>query len=256
MAVLLALLYNTHAVNLAFHEIAGLFIFGLFVIHCVFNAKWIKSVTKKLFGKKLPARTRFIYILDFLLVVSFLMIILSGIFISKELFPSISVAERGQWKSVHYFFSAISIILAGIHIGLHWKFVQAMSRKIFRIPGKILKPMAVGAAIVLAAFGIYNLASGDFASWLGPVFTHDHEIASAGSGGFGGGRFISEISEHKFSAGKGLGRGGGGGHVETGTFAGALSAAFTIISVLAVFAILAYYLDKFVQRKKALKKRE
>ncbi|UOE74831.1 DUF4405 domain-containing protein [Parageobacillus thermoglucosidasius] len=28
------------------------------------------------------------------------------------------------WRNIHHFFSAISIILVGIHLGLHWNFVS------------------------------------------------------------------------------------------------------------------------------------
>jgi hypothetical protein len=53
MAAILVLLYNSHAISLAFHEIAG-----LFIIHCLLNKKWITAITAKFFNKSLAPRIR------------------------------------------------------------------------------------------------------------------------------------------------------------------------------------------------------
>ena len=68
MIVLLALLYNSHVFALIFHEITGITLGCLAIIHMSLNYKWIVIVTKKIFNKTLPFKTRFGYIINLLLV--------------------------------------------------------------------------------------------------------------------------------------------------------------------------------------------
>ena len=65
MALLLALMYNKRALGIAFHEIGGLALCGLFIIHKLLNWKWIKAVSTGLFSRRVnvqrgpsPARSK------------------------------------------------------------------------------------------------------------------------------------------------------------------------------------------------------
>ncbi|RDE25489.1 DUF4405 domain-containing protein [Parageobacillus thermoglucosidasius] len=87
------------------------------------NKKWIIAITAKFFTKSLAPRVRFGYIINFLLLLSFLLIVISGICTSQALFP-FAESKDSPWRNIHHFFSAISIILVGIHLGLHWNFVS------------------------------------------------------------------------------------------------------------------------------------
>ena len=55
LVVLLVLLYNKNVISMAFHEVGGLILCGLFLIHKGLNLSWIKAVGKKLFT---PRRVR------------------------------------------------------------------------------------------------------------------------------------------------------------------------------------------------------
>ncbi|MDR1409607.1 MAG: DUF4405 domain-containing protein [Oscillospiraceae bacterium] len=170
MAGILILLYNSHAISLAFHEIAGLFLFGLFVIHCLLNRKWVTSITAKFFSKSIAPRVRFGYIIDLMLLVSFVLIIFSGISTSQVLFPSLAQAKDSPWRSVHHFFAALSIILVGIHLGLHWNFVTGMFKKAIRIPQKLAKPLSIGLLLIVLVFGTYSTVASSFTGWLAEPF--------------------------------------------------------------------------------------
>lgn len=166
MTGILVLLYNSHVFALAFHEIAGLSLAGMFIIHCLFNKKWITSVTSKFFGKGLAPRVRIGYVINFLLLVSFTFIIISGILTSQVLFPSATENKDSVWRGIHHFFAAMSIILVGLHIGLHWGFITGMFKKIIRIPAKITKPLSIGLLVIILAFGCYSIATSSFRWWL------------------------------------------------------------------------------------------
>jgi hypothetical protein len=53
MIILVILIYSVSATGILFHEIVGLIIFVLFVIHLFYNRKWITNLTKRLFDKTL-----------------------------------------------------------------------------------------------------------------------------------------------------------------------------------------------------------
>ncbi|MDR1699583.1 MAG: DUF4405 domain-containing protein, partial [Lachnoclostridium sp.] len=107
MLGILALLFNSHVAAMAFHEIAGLSLCGLFVIHCLLNIKWIISVSKRFFSKSLAIKVRIGYIVNLLLLVTFTFALISGINTSQVLFPSL--AQGGIWRGIHHFCGAISI---------------------------------------------------------------------------------------------------------------------------------------------------
>ena len=47
LIIVITLLFNKSAINLAFHEFIGLVVFGLLAIHLTLNLKWIKVIFKK-----------------------------------------------------------------------------------------------------------------------------------------------------------------------------------------------------------------
>jgi len=171
MTGILVLLYNSHVFALAFHEIAGLILSGLFIVHCLFNKKWITSITTKFFKKGLAPRVRVGYIVNTLLLIAFVFIIISGIKTSQVLFPA-AVENKGSiWRGIHHFSAAISIILVGVHIGLHWSFVSGMWKKVSHIPAKVTRPISIILLIVVLSFGSYSIASSSFLPWLAEPFT-------------------------------------------------------------------------------------
>ena len=161
MLVLLVLMYKKQVISLEFHEIGGLALIGLFVIHHLVNAKWIGATTRRLFAKGTPGLVRARYIVDVLLLVAFLAIGVTGVFMSKVVF---SLHVAGNFKALHYFASAMAIILTGVHLGLHADFIFG---KLMR-PGahKVAKIAVAVLVAILVAFGGYSIATSSFVSFL------------------------------------------------------------------------------------------
>ena len=170
MVCILALLYNSHVFALGFHEIAGLILAGFFVIHCLLNKKWISSVSVKLFDRSLSKRTRFVYVIDVLFLITFIIIIISGVKTSQILFPEFAAPKDSPLRAIHHFAGALSIILAGVHIGLHWSFVKGMWNKAVNIPKIIAKPLSIIFLVAILSFGTYSIFSSSFLSWLSEPF--------------------------------------------------------------------------------------
>jgi hypothetical protein len=111
--------------GLAFHEWAGLIIGIFFILHKILNWGWIKKVTVGFF-RKCPGRARFNYILDVLLLAGITLMIISGIAIARTIdFSWLNLGgSRMFWRVMHTSSSFLTLALFGIHLGLHWNWVQ------------------------------------------------------------------------------------------------------------------------------------
>jgi hypothetical protein len=161
MLVLLVLMYRKQVISLSFHEIGGLALIGLFVIHNLVNGRWIAATTKKLFCKSTPAMVRARYIVDALLLVAFLTVGITGVLINKTLF---SIRVAGNAKTLHYFSAALAVVLMGVHLGLHADYIFG---KVFRRgANKVAKAALCVVLAAIVAFGGYSLVTTQFVSFL------------------------------------------------------------------------------------------
>lgn len=170
MLVGLATLYSDKIISMSYHEIGGLVLFGLFILHLIFNRKWIKSIFVKLFSKKILLRTRIMCLLDVLLLLSWAMVIVSGACISKVVF---SFQVMGQWKMLHFFFAALSLILSGIHLGFHVKYLGINLKKLLPIPlpGLVKKILIVALSVVIVVLGASNFTDSGLNRWISMPFS-------------------------------------------------------------------------------------
>jgi hypothetical protein len=125
LAIVFLLLMDPRSfLNLAFHEWAGLIIGLFFLLHKILNWGWIKKVTVSLFRRG-PAKARINYILDILLLAGITLMILSGIAISRTIdFSWLQIGgSHFFWRAMHVSSSMLTLVLFGIHLGLHWNWV-------------------------------------------------------------------------------------------------------------------------------------
>ncbi len=189
MLLLLVLMYDKMAVSMAFHEIGGLFLIGLSMIHLLFNGKWIAAVTKRLFGKQTPVKVRLGYCVDALLLISFALVGVSGVLISKELF---SFHGGNVWKTVHYCASAYAIVLMGVHLGLHWNRIRAklLKKGVIKRGAHIA---GIAAICLVLGFGVYSIATTSLVRWLSMPFQTASEFPGSGQERFAGVRDQNRI---------------------------------------------------------------
>ena len=115
------LLMDLQIIGLALHEAIGLILYLLFVIHKIINRKWIVGISRAFF-KKIPLKTRLNYILDFLMLIGFTLVFVSGALISR----TISWLPGGGsqlWRDIHIITALTVFIISGIHVGLHFRFI-------------------------------------------------------------------------------------------------------------------------------------
>lgn len=149
-------LFDKQLISIHYHEIAGLVLTGLFIIHIAVNFKTVVGMTKKFI--KIPASLKVGLVVDILLILCFALVAVSGILISRTVLTSIS-SGNVLFKMLHMFSGALSVILLGVHIGLH----------ICR------KPMSAVAAIVISVLvlcgGIYGAVNSNEMRQLSIPFT-------------------------------------------------------------------------------------
>ncbi|KFZ41620.1 DUF4405 domain-containing protein [Anoxybacillus flavithermus] len=131
LAIMFVLLMNPRVFNgLPFHEVAGLVIGVAVLIHIGLNYKWVVNTVKNIFNRSLSGKARFGFLLNVLLLVSMAAIIVTGILISKVVFPHFSGGENHALRELHDIFSKVTLVLVGVHIALHWQWIMGVFRKI------------------------------------------------------------------------------------------------------------------------------
>jgi len=110
--------------GLVFHEWAGLIIGLFFILHKILDWGWIKKVTVSFF-RNTTWRARLNYFLDVILLAGLVLMILSGIAIARTIdFDWLNLGGSSMfWRVMHTSSSLISLVLFGIHLGLHWNWV-------------------------------------------------------------------------------------------------------------------------------------
>lgn len=268
MLAAIALMYSKQALGLAFHEIGGLALIGVFFIHKGLNFSWIVRVTQKL--RTANGRIRLMWLVDALMLVAFLLVGISGILISKIAFPGLAV-QGGSWKSIHYSCAALALILVGVHLGLHANYLMGtLFRRI-----RWNRAVAIALSAVILVYGVYGIASTSFTRWL--VMPFSSGAQGGGQHGERNGQFpgssedaeaettgeaqtaaddSAAVSASDESTGSSQGNGQGNGLVggdrggQSGSFAGALGTFAQFFSITFVFAALTALLDRLLGRKK------
>jgi hypothetical protein len=161
MLVLLAAVYCAQPTTIPIHEYIGMAIYLFFIIHIVYNYKWIVNAGKKFFDKTSGIRIKIMYAVDWLLLAAFILIGLSGIMISHTIFK---FGKMPVWRPMHSIISAVSLVLLAIHIGLHGGMIINAVKTRVKQSFPAIKIIVSVIFIIILFFGIY----GDVSSKIQP----------------------------------------------------------------------------------------
>ena len=133
------------------HEILGVVMFTLFVVHHVLNRKWLGVLVKGRYGAFRIVQTALVV----LLTCSVLASVASGIIISNHLFIALTGGiDYGIYeaaKGVHMVSAHLNYVLMSLHLGLHWGTVIAAVRrgkeKYPAVASWVVRALAAAAAI-------------------------------------------------------------------------------------------------------------
>lgn len=165
LLVALAFQFRSQTVSLTFHELFGLAVTALIIVHLAMSASRWMTELPLVFRRGMAAITRLTYIVTMLLVVCVIMLIGTGLYLRGV------VGANGQvtsaWVGVHQVFAALTVIAVGAHIGLNWDAVMNSAPFAAKMPQMARRVFAVLLLAVIAGFGSYAAATTEFSALLG-----------------------------------------------------------------------------------------
>jgi cytochrome b len=113
-----------HFTGLAVHEWLSLVFGATIIAHLLLHWRWIGAVSRR-FLSDIPRQARLNYLLNMLLFIDIILVIYSGLMISRVALPALglSLAEGGAWRGIHDLTANISLVLVGLHLALHWPWI-------------------------------------------------------------------------------------------------------------------------------------
>ena len=134
------------------HEILGISMAILLLIHIVTNWNWIKNVTKNF--KKVNKKTKLMYVVNILTMIIYFGAILFGIIISHELFK-FETSSNYKFVITHVIFGRLAIIVMLMHIGMH------LNRIFKKVKNKNIKYgiyiIYILVSVLISTYSIYTL---------------------------------------------------------------------------------------------------
>ena len=151
MAVVFIMLMCNQITGIFAHEILGISVIVLFIIHQILNINYYKNILK---GKYNKLRIAYL-IIDILLLIMMIVMILSATFISRYTLKFLNLSNDSLGRELHIL-SAYSIyMLIGLHIGLHYNSIVKLKKE-----NKII--LNIFMCLFAIVFGIQGFINKEF----------------------------------------------------------------------------------------------
>jgi hypothetical protein len=167
--ILFALAYQLSG-NLL-HEIAGTIFLALAVLHNLIARRWYMGLRREKMGPRRAIQT----VLNLALLATALLLVASGVTNSHDLFPFLRPGADILDYHTHALAAWWMLVLASLHLGLHWPAVFGEACRVFGLRGESrfarLAGRAAGALFVM--FGIYAVFERDLLPKLAGLYAFD-----------------------------------------------------------------------------------
>lgn len=152
MTVLLILLMSLQVTEQAAHEVLGVVMFAVVILHQYLNRKWFPALTR---GRWSPLRVMSVSV-NVLLIVSFTLSAVSGMMIA-ETFTFMNIEDLTAWaRETHIASSYWSFVLMGLHAGMHWGIIAGRIRTSW--PGVL--------GVMFSGYGLYRFVVSRISDYL------------------------------------------------------------------------------------------
>lgn len=172
MLLMMLTLFSKRLISMQYHEIAGLVLIAIVIVHIAVNIGIARAMCRSFI--KIPAALKVGLITDILLLLCFALLGVSGVLISHTILTGIS-SDNIFFKLSHMFAGGLSVILLGVHIGLH----------ICRRP--LPAAAAVALSVIALVGGIYGTANSNEVRWLSMPFMTVQQPGGGNGQGVGNG---------------------------------------------------------------------
>ena len=172
MFILMIMLMRLNVTGSKLHETFGIIIFILFLFHFILNIKFIKTIGRSLFNKKLKIKSKVMFLLDAILFLFMILTIVTGILIS------ISADNIEVYTILHKFLSWWFLIIISIHIGLHLDLLVNYFKRKFKIlnNNKSIQIVFTLVYCIILILSIMSLSKNSIYSKLIPVGIEKNSI--------------------------------------------------------------------------------
>ena len=163
MSVSLLFLMAYNLIGDVTHEIIGIVILILFIVHHILNRKWSKSIFKGKYTSFRIIQT----ILVILVLITMLMQMISGIILSKYVFVFIEFNSlTGVARTMHLLGAYWGFIFMSLHIGFHWNIMISPVTKKLKETSKIKQILFALPSFIVTAYGIYAFITRNLAEYM------------------------------------------------------------------------------------------
>ena len=149
MLVLMLLEYSKIYTGQLLHEIFGIALLGLFIIHNVLNINFYKT----LFKGKYNIQRLITTITDLAFLMCMLFTIILGIPISEKIFNFLNLNGNMTIRKLHTIFGYWGLMILAIHLGLHFKMIFAKLKNRSK-ENTIMKILIFTIQIIIIIYGI------------------------------------------------------------------------------------------------------
>jgi len=139
----MVLVLAPQATGIPLHEWGSVLILLPFLLHLLLDWQWIVSVSQRIF-KHQNGQTRFNYYWNWFMFVMGVLATFSGFWVSEALLPSIGfpITIDPFWVEIHAFTANSVMIMLGVHLAMHWKWITTNWRNYILRRGKSTKRSA------------------------------------------------------------------------------------------------------------------
>jgi hypothetical protein len=131
--VLLAFLISTapRFTGNLIHEWLGVALAAALIVHIFLHLDWISAVGLRFF-KNLWQVSRLQFFVDIFIFIAFIVLITTGLMMSKSVLSTLGIQlamTSRSVKMIHSTASNAAVLLAGVHLALHWSWIVCMVKK-------------------------------------------------------------------------------------------------------------------------------
>jgi hypothetical protein len=121
--------------GIAIHEWFTLAAAGTLVLHVALHWDWAIGVTRTFF-RNLFHISRLNYVVDALLFLAFIVVITSGLAVSRVVMPAfgLQTLSSRSWLEIHNTSSNLTLLLVALHFALHWSWVTNTLNRLLVTP--------------------------------------------------------------------------------------------------------------------------
>jgi hypothetical protein len=163
MTAVLLLLMTYELIGQVSHELLGIIMFVLFILHHILNNRWTKNLIK---GKYTTLRT-LQTVLVVLVLFSMAGSIFSGVMLSRHIFSFLPFSDGLSFaRNLHMLSAYWGFVFMSLHLGFHWNMIMGMAKRLTKKPSVMRTWMLRIIALIIAGYGVYAFVKRDIGSYL------------------------------------------------------------------------------------------